>query len=270
MLYNPCIKTVDVWSKLVISGLSSSTRVVEWGRDAVWAQPCLTSTSTSWQKLWSTPAASWASLCMTLKSNACCMRMNWFCCPPQPRVSAQPGPAGTVLWGMGSDGQPGQNQRHGVPEEGQVSGKQIPVQLWGEVLEPSTSYSYLGIQISASGGFSLAVKALHEKTRRVILCHQFTVWPIKIWVKLDHAIIKQILLYGSEILGPVIHLKNCDKTSIEKLQLEMIKNNLGVSNISMWGKHFSPDLKPWFHHSRNAMILRKCPSYLITQLQNIY
>ncbi len=29
----------------------------------------------------------------------------------------------------------------------------------GEVLEHSTSYSYLGIQISASGGFSLAVKA---------------------------------------------------------------------------------------------------------------
>ncbi len=26
-------------------------------------------------------------------------------------------------------GQPGQNQSHGVPEEGQVSGKQIPVQL---------------------------------------------------------------------------------------------------------------------------------------------
>ncbi len=32
----------------------------------------------------------------------------------------------------------------------------------------------------------------------------------------------------SEIWGPVIHLKNWDNTSIEKLQLEIIKNILGV------------------------------------------
>ncbi|XP_073675260.1 interferon-induced very large GTPase 1-like [Garra rufa] len=34
----------------------------------------------------------------------------------------------------------------------------------GEVLEHSTSYTYLGIEISASGSFSLAVKALHNIT----------------------------------------------------------------------------------------------------------
>ncbi len=50
-------------------------------------------TSTSWQKLWTAPAASRASLCTTLKSNACCMRTTWFC-----RGSpAQPGPAESVL-----------------------------------------------------------------------------------------------------------------------------------------------------------------------------
>ncbi len=58
------------------------------GRDAVWAQPCSTSTSTSWQKLWTAPATSRASLYMTPKSNACCMRTTWFWCPPQPRVSS--------------------------------------------------------------------------------------------------------------------------------------------------------------------------------------
>ncbi len=52
--------------------------------------------------------------------------------------------------------------------------------------------------------------------------------PIKTWVKLYDATIKQILLYGSEIWGPVINVQNWDKTSIEKLQLEMIKNILGV------------------------------------------
>ncbi len=52
---------------------------VEWGRDAVWTQPCLTSTSTSWQNLWTAPAAS---------ARLCCMRMTWFCCSPQLRVSS--------------------------------------------------------------------------------------------------------------------------------------------------------------------------------------
>ncbi len=91
----------------------------------------------------------------------------------------------------------------------------------GEVLEHSTSYSYLGIQISESGGFSLAVKALYEKARRAFYAIKSRFGqlklPIKTWVKLYHAIIKQILLYGSEIWGPVIHFKNWDKTLIEKL-----------------------------------------------------
>ncbi len=93
---------------------------------------------------------------------------------------AQPGPAATVLWGMGSDGQPGQNQSHGVPEEGQVSGKQITSSVTEEKFW-STAPATLtwAFQISASGGFSLAVKALYEKARRAFLCHQITVWPIK-------------------------------------------------------------------------------------------
>ncbi len=47
-------------------------------------------------------------------------------------------------------GQPGQNQSHGVPEEGQVSGKQIPVQLRRR--SPGAQHQLLlpGIQISAS------------------------------------------------------------------------------------------------------------------------
>ncbi len=49
-------------------------------------------------------------------------------------------------------GQPGQNQSHAVPEEGQVSGKQIPVQLRRR--SPGAQHQLLlpGIQISASGG----------------------------------------------------------------------------------------------------------------------
>ncbi len=47
--------------------------------------------------------------------------------------------------GMGTDGQPGQNQSHGVPEEGQVSGKN-QFTYGGEVLEHSTSYRDLSIR----------------------------------------------------------------------------------------------------------------------------
>ncbi len=46
----------------------------------------------------------------------------------------------------------------------------------GEVLEHSTSYSYLGIQISASGGLQSGCEGLvWEGT----VYHQITVWPIK-------------------------------------------------------------------------------------------
>lgn len=75
------------------------------------------------QKLWSAPTASQASLYTTLKSSACCMQTTWFCCLPQPRVSSTAWPC----WN--STVRSGQNQGHGVSEEGQVSGKQISVQL---------------------------------------------------------------------------------------------------------------------------------------------
>ncbi len=43
-----------------------------------------------------------------------------------------------------------------------------------------------------------------------------------------------------------------------------------VLNITLWGKNFSPDLKPQSHHLLNKVILRKCPFYSekITQLHH--
>ncbi len=104
---------------------------------------------------------------------------------------------------MGSDGQPGQNQSHGVPEEGQVSGKQIPVQLRRR--SPGAQHQLLlpGHPDLCIGGLQSAVKALYEKARRAFYAIKSRFGqlklPIKTWVKLYHAIIKQILLYGSEI-----------------------------------------------------------------------
>ncbi len=68
-------------------------------------------------------------------------------------------------------------------------GNRYQLSYEGEVLEHSTSYSYLGIQISALGGFSLAVKALHEKARRAFYAIKSRFGqlklPIKTWVKLS-------------------------------------------------------------------------------------
>ncbi len=194
MLYSPCIETVDVRSKLVISGLRSSSRVVEWGRDAVWTQPCLTSTSTSWQKLWTAPATSRASLCATLKSNACCMRTTWFWCPPEPRVLLE---QYCEEWALTVNLD--KTRVMVFQKKARSQGSRYQFSYGGKVLEHSTSYSYLGIQISASGGFSLAVKALYEKARRAFYAIKSRFgqlkWPIKTWVKLYHAVIKQILLW---------------------------------------------------------------------------
>ncbi len=230
---SPCIETVDVRSKLVISGLRSSSRVVEWGRDAVWAQPCLTSTSTSWQKLWTAPATSRASLCTTLKSNACCMRTTWFWCPPQPRVSSTAWPCwnSTVRNGLWRSTwtKPESwcsRRRPGLREADTSS---VTEEKFWSTASATLTWASRSLH---RGGFSLAVKALYEKAWRAFYAIKSRFGqlklPIKTWDKLYHAIIKQILLYGSEIWGPVIHFQNWDKTSIEKLQLEMIKNILGV------------------------------------------
>ncbi len=205
MLYNPCIK--DVRSKLVISGLHSSSRVVEWGRDAVWAQPCLTSTSTSWQKLWTAPATIRASLCTTLKSNACCMQTTWFCCPPQLRSPAQPDPAGTVLWGMCSDAEPGQNQSHGVPEEGQVSGKKIPVHLWRRSLRAQHQQHLSGHPDLCIRGLQSGCESLEWEGYCVILLYsmlftQYSIILLKIWCMFKNVIHKLInMLKYSNLLG---------------------------------------------------------------------
>ncbi len=113
-------------------------------------------------------------------------------------------------------------------------GSRYQLSYGGEIAEHSSSYSYVGIRISASRGFSLAVKALHEKAQRAFYAIKSRFGQlnrtIKTWIKLYHPIIKQILLYRSEIWGTVINYKNWDKTSIEKLQLEIIKNILDVQD----------------------------------------
>lgn len=106
----------------------------------------------------------------------------------------------------------------------------------GEVLQHTASYTYLGIDLSASGSFSLAVKALSEKARRAFYAIKARFGklnlPIKTWLKLYHAIIKPILLYGSEIWGPTLNFQTWDKSLIERIQFakNIPRVNRGTSN----------------------------------------
>ncbi len=143
--------------------------------------PCSTSTSTSWQEALDRSGNIPGTLYTTPKSMPAVCGRPGSDVPHSRGSPAQPGPAEQYCEEWALDGQPGQNQIHGVPEEGQVSGKQIPVQLRRRSSGGTASATLTWASRSpASGGFSLAVKALYEKARRAFYAHQITVWPIKI------------------------------------------------------------------------------------------
>jgi len=103
-----------------------------------------------------------------------------------------------------------------------------------DVIEHSMSYTYLGITISASGSFNMAVNELKEKARRAIHAikrkfYNFQI-PIKIWLKIFDSVIQPIALYGSEIWGPLSHQSytRWDKHPTESLHAEFCRYILHV------------------------------------------
>ena len=101
--------------------------------------------------------------------------------------------------------------------------------LGDSVLEHSTSYTYLGLAISAAGNFNLAIKDLKEKAHRAFYAIKHKL-PIRIWLKMYNSIITPILLYGSEVWGPISNpeFKNWDNNPAEQFQLEFSKNILQI------------------------------------------
>lgn len=80
-------------------------------------------------------------------------------------------------------------------------------------------YTYLGHIITVSGSFSMAVNALKEKACRALYTikrkfHKINI-PITLWCKIFDSIIQPILLYGSEVWGP---LSMCDYTTWDYMQ----------------------------------------------------
>ena len=100
-------------------------------------------------------------------------------------------------------------------------------------IEHCTNYTYLGITISASGSFNLAVNELKEKTRRAFYAIkrgiQFDI-PIKIWLKIFKTVIEPIVLYGSEVWGPLAKpdFSKWEKHPTESLHAEFCKMILHV------------------------------------------
>jgi len=100
-------------------------------------------------------------------------------------------------------------------------------------IESTKTYTYLGLKITPTGNFTLAVNELKEKAQRAFYAIKRSIKidiPIQIWLKLFKSIIEPIVLYGSEVWGPSIKfdLLNWEKHPIETLHLDFCKRILKV------------------------------------------
>ena len=101
-------------------------------------------------------------------------------------------------------------------------------------LDHTLYYDYLGLKISASGNFGLAVNALKEKACRAFYAIRRKFYkldiPIRIWTKIFDSVIQPIALYGSEVWGPLTHqdFTRWDKHPIEALHAELCRSILNI------------------------------------------
>ncbi len=100
-------------------------------------------------------------------------------------------------------------------------------------IETTKTYTYLGLKITPTGNFTLAVNELKEKAQRAFYAIKRSIQidiPIQIWLKLFKAVIEPIALYGSEVWGPSIKFDflNWEKHPIKTLHLDFCKRILRV------------------------------------------
>ena len=94
------------------------------------------------------------------------------------------------------------------------------------ILDQTKNYTYLGLNISATGNFNQAVNDLRDKARRAFYAIKRNIRldiPIQIWLKILDSVIEPIALYGSEVWGP---LANQDFTKWDKHQTETLHTEL--------------------------------------------
>ena len=111
--------------------------------------------------------------------------------------------------------------------------------LGNTALEHTLNYTYLGLTITASGSFCMAVNALKEKARRAIYAIKRQLLklniPIKIWSKLSDSVIQPIALYGSEVWGQQSQQNYTawDKHPPETLHTEFCRNILQMQRKTL-------------------------------------
>ena len=120
-----------------------------------------------------------------------------------------------------------------------MSGKQIHVH--SRKHRPRTHND--GLDINASGSFSMAVNALKEKAPRALYALKSKFYniiiPISIWCKLFDTIIQRIALYGSEVWGPLSahDYTTWDKHPMEALHAEFCRSILKVHQTTHVGQN---------------------------------
>lgn len=112
-------------------------------------------------------------------------------------------------------------------------GDQTRFFLGSHEVEHTHDYTYLGLHITSTGNFNLAVDDLREKGRRAFYAIKKSSninIPIRIWLKIFKSIIEPIILYGSEVWGPLANqdFEKWDKHPIEILHTEICKSILRV------------------------------------------
>ncbi len=101
-------------------------------------------------------------------------------------------------------------------------------------LQHALQYNYLGLVLTPTGNFNLAIKALLVKARRALHAIRTRLFktdiPIRIWTKIFDSVILPIALYGSEIWGPTSNYSHKDwlKHPLEALHVEFCRSILHV------------------------------------------
>ena len=102
-------------------------------------------------------------------------------------------------------------------------------------IEIATNYTYLGINFTANGNFSMCKRNLKDKARRSIFATRryldFSKLPLDVTNKLFDSLFLPILLYGSEVWGiyDKDDFNNWEKDDVEKTQIYFCKQFLGVN-----------------------------------------
>ena len=97
------------------------------------------------------------------------------------------------------------------------------------------SYTFLGLKITSTGNFNLAINDLRDKGRRTFCTIKKTlnIIPVRIWLNIFKSVIEPILLSGSEVWGPFVNkdFEKWDKHPMETLHTQCVYMTLKKTKL---------------------------------------